>query len=372
MKLKIAVLPGDGIGPEVTNEAIKVLKAIGLEFNHQFSFKEAAVGATAIDQFNDPLPAKTLDLCKHTDAILFGAIGDPKYDNDPSATVRPEQGLLKLRKELGLYANVRPVKAYESLLEKSPLKKHVIIGTDISIYRELTGGIYFGEKYLSEDGNTATDLCAYTRVEIERIAHLAFKAAQSRRKKVTLVDKANVLETSRLWRRVVTELASKYNDVELDFLFVDNAAMQMILNPRQFDVILTENLFGDVISDEASVIGGSIGLLASASVGDKYAMFEPIHGSYSQATGKGIANPIAAILSAALLLEHFGLYSESGMIKAAVDRSLELQITTPDLNESYNNITTSKVGDFIADFISNPNDSNLNFNNIHLGQSTII
>ena len=372
MKLNIAVLSGDGIGPEVTSQAIKVLKAIALEFDHTFLFKEASVGAIAIDEQNNPLPEKTLNLCKSSDAILFGAIGDPKYDNNPSAKVRPEQGLLKLRKELGLYANIRPVKAYETLLDKSPLKKNIIKGTDISIYRELTGGIYFGKKQLSDDGNTASDLCEYSRYEIERIAHLAFKAAQSRKKKVTLVDKANVLETSRLWRKVVTELATQYPDVTLDFLFVDNAAMQMILNPKQFDVILTENLFGDVISDEASVIGGSIGLLASASVGDKYAMFEPIHGSYPQATGKGIANPIASILSAAMLLEHFELFEEAELIKEGVEKSLKLEITTPDLNTKYDNVTTTKVGDFVADFISNPKDSNINFSNIHLGQSTII
>ena len=372
MKLTIAVLPGDGVGPEVTNQAVKVLKAIASEFNHNFKFTNADVGAIAIDKHNDPLPEKTLDVCRSTDAILFGAIGHPKYDNDPSAKVRPEQGLLKLRKELGLFANIRPVKAYNTLLDKSPLKKHIIEGTDISIYRELTGGIYFGEKYLSEDGNVASDLCEYSREEIERIAHLAFKAAQTRKNKVTLVDKANVLETSRLWRLVVTELAEQYKDVTLDFLFVDNAAMQMILNPKQFDVILTENLFGDIISDEASVIGGSIGLLASASIGNKYAMFEPIHGSYPQATGKGIANPIASILSAAMLLEHFGLMNEAELVRLAVERSLKLNITTPDINTIYDNVTTSKVGEFIEDFINNPNDTNMNFSNIHLGQSTII
>lgn len=372
MKLNIAVLPGDGIGPEVTNQAIKALKAIATEFDHNFKFTTADVGAVAIDNYNDPLPMATLDLCKASDAILFGAIGHPKYDNDPSAKVRPEQGLLKLRKELGLFANIRPVKAYETLLNKSPLKKNIIEGTDISIYRELTGGIYFGEKYLSEDGNVASDLCQYSREEIERITHLAFKASQTRKNKVTLVDKANVLESSRLWRRVVTEIAEQYKDVRLDFLFVDNAAMQLILNPKQFDVILTENMFGDIISDEASVIGGSIGLLASASVGEKHAMFEPIHGSYPQATGKGIANPIASILSAAMLLEHFELFNEAKLIKQAVDKSLKLNITTPDINTKYDNITTSKVGDFIEDFINNPKDTNMNFANIHLGQSTII
>ncbi|MDN3491161.1 3-isopropylmalate dehydrogenase [Winogradskyella bathintestinalis] len=372
MKLNIAVLPGDGIGSEVTSQAVKVLKAIASEFNHNFKFTNADVGAIAIDKYNNPLPEKTLDLCRSTDAILFGAIGHPKYDNDPSAKVRPEQGLLRLRKELGLFANIRPVQAYEALLDKSPLKKHIIKGTDISIYRELTGGIYFGEKQLSKDGNVASDLCEYSRKEIERIAHLAFKAAQMRKHKVTLIDKANVLETSRLWRKVVAEIAEDYKDVILDFLFVDNAAMQMILNPKQFDVILTENMFGDIISDEASVIGGSIGLLASASIGEKYAMFEPIHGSFPQATGKGIANPVASILSAAMLLEHFGLFSEAELIRLGVDKSLKLNISTPDINTKYDNVTTGKVGEFIEDFINNPSDTNMNFTNIHLGQSTII
>lgn len=372
MKLNIAVLPGDGIGPEVTEQAVKALKAIALEFDHDFNFTNAPVGAIAIDKTGNPLPEETLDVCETTDAILFGAIGDPKYDNDPSAKVRPEQGLLRLRKSLGLYANIRPVKAYDTLIDKSPLKEHIIKGTDISIYRELTGGIYFGKKHLSDDGNVASDLCEYSREEIERITHLAFKAAQTRKHKVTLVDKANVLESSRLWRKVVTDVAKNYKDVELDFLFVDNAAMQMILNPIQFDVILTENMFGDIISDEASVIGGSIGLLASASVGDKYAMFEPIHGSYPQATGKGIANPIASILSAAMLLDHFNLHTEAEVLRTAVEKSLKLHITTPDLNTKYDNVTTEKVGDFIEDYILHPNDTNLNFKNIHLGQSTII
>ncbi|MDO1502074.1 3-isopropylmalate dehydrogenase [Winogradskyella maritima] len=372
MKLKIAVLPGDGIGPEVTGQAVKALKSIATEFNHHFQFVYADVGAVAIEKYNNPLPYATVELCKKSDAILFGAIGHPKYDNDPNAKVRPEQGLLKLRKELGLYANIRPVKAYDALLDKSPLKRHIIKGTDICIYRELTGGIYFGKKYLSDDGEIASDLCEYSKKEIERIAVLAFEAAQSRKNKVTLVDKANVLESSRLWRRVVTEISKDYPDVELDFLFVDNAAMQLILNPKQFDVILTENLFGDIISDEASVIGGSIGLLASASVGAKHALFEPIHGSFPQATGKGIANPIASILSAAMLLEHFGLNNEAELIRLGVEKALKLKITTPDINPESNSITTSNVGDFIEDFIYNPKDTNHNFINIHLGQSTII
>ncbi|MEL6812714.1 MAG: 3-isopropylmalate dehydrogenase [Bacteroidota bacterium] len=372
MKLNIAVLPGDGIGPEVTQEAVKVLKAIATEFSHEFIFRSAPVGAVAIDIEGTPLPKGTLKLCKSSDAILFGAIGDPKYDHDPSAKVRPEQGLLQLRKELGLFANIRPVKAYDTLLDKSPLKEANIKGTDISIYRELTGGIYFGEKKLNAAGTEASDLCLYTKEEIERIAHLAFKAAQTRKKKVTLVDKANVLESSRLWRKVVTQLATNYPDVNLDFLFVDNAAMQLILNPRQFDVILTENMFGDIISDEASVIGGSIGLLASASVGGTTGLFEPIHGSFPEGKGKGIANPIASILSAAMLLEHFGLTDEASLIRKAVDKSLELQITTADLDADQRGVSTDQVGDFIEDFIQHPEDSNMNFANIYLGQSTII
>lgn len=369
MKLNIAVLAGDGIGPEVSDQAIKALNAIALEFDHKFYFTNAKIGGAAIDDCGDPFPQETLELCKTSDAILFGAIGDPKYDN---AEIRPEQGLLKMRKELGLFANIRPVKAFDSLLDKSPLKTHLIKDVDISIYRELTGGIYFGKKEVSQDGNYASDLCEYSKKEIERIAHLAFKAAKARRQKVTLIDKANVLETSRLWRRTVTELSKAYPEVKLEYLYIDNAAMQMILNPKQFDVILTENMFGDIISDEASVIGGSIGLLPSASIGDKYALFEPIHGSYPEATGKGIANPIAAILSAAMLLEHFGLFDEAEMINYAVEKSLKLGITTPDLAIEHEEVSTSKVGDFIADFISNPADSNHNFLNIHIGQSTII
>ena len=372
MKLNIAVLPGDGIGPEVTTQAIKVLKAIAMEFNHVFTFQTALLGASAIDKTGEPLPEDTLSICQKADAILFGAIGKTSYDLDPYAKVRPEQGLLKLRKKLDLHTNIRPVIAYEDLLIKSSLKKNQIKDTNILIYRELTSGIYFGKKTLSEDGNKASDICEYTRNEVERIAHLAFKAAQARKRKLTLVDKANVLESSRLWRRVVQEMAPQYPNVRLRYMYVDNAAMELIINPKQFDVILTENMFGDILSEEASVIVGSIGLLASASIGENHAMFEPIHGSYSKATNKGIANPIASILSAAMLLDHFGLDDEAALIRSAVDKSLKLHITTPDLNNKYDNITTTKVGDFIEDFIHNPDETNLNFTNIHLGQSTII
>lgn len=372
MNLKIAVLPGDGIGPEVVAQSLKCLQAVEDTFNHNFEYREAAVGAMAIDKKGTPLPDNTLSLCKQADAVLFGAIGDPKYDNNPNAKVRPEQGLLKLRKELGLYANIRPVKVFSSLIGNSPLKKEIVSGTDFVIYRELTGGIYFGEKKINEEGTVASDLCEYSEMEISRIAHFAFKAAKNRNKKLTLVDKANVLESSRLWRKVVTRIAESYPEVHLDYLFVDNAAMQIILNPRQFDVILTENMFGDIISDEGSVIGGSIGLLPSASIGDENALFEPIHGSYPQARGKDVANPIASILSTAMLLEHFGLNEEAHAMRQAVDKSLEKGIVTPDLNPK-SQYGTSQVGDFIAHNIEdNDDDLNMNDENIDLGKSTII
>ena len=371
MKLKIAVLPGDGIGPEITQQSVKVLKAVADRFDHHFQFEDALVGAAAIDLLDNPLPEATLELCKKSDAVLFGAIGHPQYDNNPDAKVRPEQGLLQLRKGLGLFANIRPVKAYDKLIEQSPLKADRIAGADMVIYRELTGGIYFGDKFTAEDGQSATDICTYSVEEISRMAHLAFKAAQQRSKKLTLVDKANVLETSRLWRKTVTKIGEEYRDVALDFLFVDNAAMQMILNPTQFDVILTENMFGDILSDEASVIGGSIGLLASASVGKENAMFEPIHGSYPQATGKGIANPVASILSAAMLLEHFGLVDEAEAVKKAVELSIKLNVCTIDINKD-NHYTTEKVGDFLEGLISEVDNISINNENLNLGQMTII
>ncbi len=371
MKLNIAVLSGDGIGPEVTNQAIKALEAVADRFNHFFTFKEALIGAIAIEKTGSPLPDKTLELCSTTDAILFGAIGATKYDNDPIAKIRPEQGLLKLRKALGLYANIRPIKAYDSILKRSPLRSRITKGIDITIYRELTGGIYFGEQHLSDDGTVASDLCQYSQLEIERIAHMAFKDAQKRRKKLTLVDKANVLESSRLWRRVISDMASQYSDVEVKYMFADNAASQLLKKPSQFDVILTDNMFGDILSEAASVIGGSIGILPSASLGDNFCMFDPYHSSYNRATGKGIANPIAAILSAAMLLEHFDLHEEAQSIKTAVEKALELNLTTPDLNKE-KPFTTEKIGDFIGDYIQEPQEGNINYYNIYMGQSTII
>lgn len=349
MNKKIAVLAGDGIGPEVTEQAVRVLSAVAEAFGHTFTYEEALVGAAAIDATNDPFPGETELVCRQADAILFGAIGHPKYDNDPSAKVRPEQGLLAMRKSLGLYANVRPVKSYPALLEKSPLKNSVIADTDFVVFRELTGGIYFGEpRGRSENGQVAFDTCVYHRDEIVRIARKAFEAAGHRNKRVTLVDKANVLATSRLWRECVTSLAKEYPDITLDFMFVDNAAMKLILNPAYFDVVLTENMFGDILTDEASVISGSLGMLPSASVGDEFQLFEPIHGSYPQAAGKGIANPFGAILSAAMLLEYaFGLKEEAAAIEQAVSDSLDAGFVTEDLT-SENPRSTGEVGDHIA------------------------
>ncbi|PRY12345.1 3-isopropylmalate dehydrogenase [Pontibacter ummariensis] len=365
----IAVLPGDGIGPEVCNEAVKVLKAISERFGHQFEFNTKLMGACAIDATGDPLPEDTLDACFDADAVLMGAIGDPKYDNNPGAKVRPEQGLLRLRKSLGLFANIRPVTAYDALLEHSPLKRDRVEGADMLIFRELTGGIYFGEKGRTED--SAYDHCTYSREEIERVAHLAFQAASARTGKLTLVDKANVLETSRLWREVVQEVAKGYEQVKVDYLFVDNAAMQLILNPKQFDVMLTENMFGDILSDEASVLAGSLGLLPSASVGERTALFEPIHGSYPQAKGKGIANPIASILSAAMLLEHFGLQQEASVVKDAVQNAIDHQILTPELNKE-SSYTTEQVGSYIAYCVLEGAEALPHKSNIEVGLSTII
>jgi 3-isopropylmalate dehydrogenase len=371
MKKNIAVIEGDGIGPEVTKQSVKVLNAIAENFGHEFTYVYCLLGADAIDKTGTPLPQETIDHCLDSDAILFGAIGHPKYDNDPTAKVRPEQGLLGIRKALQLYANIRPVTTYSSLHHLSPLKTKNIEGVDFVIYRELTGGIYFGAKKLNEEQTQASDDCVYTKEEIERISHLAFKHAQTRRKKLTLVDKANVLETSRLWRKVVQEIALQYPDVAVDFLFVDNAAMQIILNPKQFDVILTENMFGDIISDEASVISGSLGLLPSASVGNRTALFEPIHGSYPQAAGKDIANPTGSILSAAMLLDHFGLKEEAALVREAVEWTLSNGFVTKDI-DPVNFYFTSTLGELISDYVSGKIPGSVKKENIELRKSTII
>jgi 3-isopropylmalate dehydrogenase len=370
MDKKIAVINGDGIGPEVTAQSIKVLNAIAVKFGHQFQFVDALMGADAIDKTGSPLPAETIRTCKQSDAILFGAIGHPKYDNDPSAKVRPEQGLLQLRKELELYANIRPINTYHSLEHLSPLKKTQLEGVDFVIFRELTGGIYFGKRSLSEDQSYATDECAYHSYEIERVAHLAFKHAQTRRKKLTLIDKANVLETSRLWRKLIQLMSTQYPDVAVDYMFVDNAAMQVIINPAQFDVILTENMFGDIISDEASVLTGSIGLLPSASIGNASALFEPIHGSYPQATGKNIANPVGSVLSVAMMLDYFELNTEANLVREAVNWTLTNSFVSKDI-DPINNYGTIAIGDLIEDYIKR-NAQHEAISNEDLNASTII
>jgi len=367
----IAVILGDGIGPEVTQQSIRVLDAIAEQYNHQFSYQYCLMGADAIDKTGNPLPDETIEICLESDAILFGAIGHPKYDNDPTAKVRPEQGLLKLRKSLQLFANIRPVSTYPALHHLSPLKEKQLEGVDFVVYRELTGGIYFGEKKVNEDYTEASDLCIYTRSEIERISHLAFQSAQQRRKKLTLVDKANVLESSRLWRKVVQEIAAQYNDVTVDYMFVDNAAMQIIVNPKQFDVILTENMFGDILSDESSVISGSLGLLPSASVGTESALFEPIHGSYPQAAGKDIANPLGSILSAAMMLDHFKLFDEAKIIREAVAWTLSNGFVTKDI-DPINSYFTSTIGELISDYVGGRIPTDVNHSNIELRKSTII
>ncbi len=350
MKLNIAVLAGDGIGPEIVAQAQKAIDAVATKFNHEVEYTSALVGACAIDQVGDPYPEDTHEICMKSDAVLFGAIGDPKFDNDPKAKVRPEQGLLAMRKKLGLYANIRPVTTFPSLLDKSPLRLDIVEGSDLVVVRELTGGIYFGEKGRSEDLKKAFDTCTYTTEEIERILKLAFSYADKRDKRLTVVDKANVLATSRLWRETAQAMEPEYKDIEVDYMFVDNAAMQLIQWPKKFDVMVTENMFGDIISDEASVITGSLGLLPSASVGIHTSVFEPIHGSYPQAAGKDIANPVATVLSAAMLLESLDLLEEAQIIRDAVNKSLEEGIVTEDISKE-KAYKTSEVGDWIAKYI---------------------
>ena len=355
MKLKIAVLPGDGIGPEIMNVALDVLKAVCEKYNHELEYKTALVGACAIDATGNPYPEETHQLCMESDAVLFGATGSPKYDNDPTAKVRPEQGLLAMRKRLGLYANIRPVTTFKSLVKKSPLRTDLIDGADFMCIRELTGGMYFGRPQgRSEDGKTAYDTCVYSTYEIERIVRLAYEFALKRRKKVTVVDKANVLATSRLWRQVSKEIAKDYPDVTTEFLFVDNAAMRIIQWPQDFDVLVTENMFGDILTDEGSVITGSLGMLPSASIGEHTSVFEPIHGSWPQAAGKDIANPLATVLSAAMMLEYaFNLKDEALLIREAVEASLSAKFVTGDIAEQGEpSYKTSEVGKWLVDYVS--------------------
>ena len=353
MAFKIAVLPGDGIGPEIVEQAIKVLKAIGSKFNHEFEFTTALTGAIAIDETGDPYPDETHEICMASDAVLFGAIGDPKYDNNPKAKVRPEQGLLGMRKKLQLFANIRPVHTFESLIHKSPLRPDLVKGADFVVIRELTGGIYYGElRGRTEDGAKAFDTNVYSKDEISRVTKLAFEYAGKRKKRLTAIDKANVLATSRLWRETIQEMEADYPDIKVEHMLVDNAAMQIIQWPTKFDVIVTENMFGDILSDEASVITGSLGLLPSASIGVHTSVFEPIHGSYPQAAGKDIANPLATVLSAAMLLESLNLKEEAQRVRQVVNESMDEGVVTEDIAEDKSKACkTSEVGSWLADRI---------------------
>lgn len=350
MELKIAVLAGDGIGPEISAEGVKVMKAVCSKFGHQVTFTEALCGAAAIDAVGNPFPEETLKTCQDADAVLFSAVGDSRFDNNPNAKVRPEQGLLAMRKQLGLFANIRPVQTFDCLIHKSPLKDELVRGADFVCIRELTGGMYFGEK--KEGDDYAYDTNAYSRHEVERILKVAFEYAQRRRKHLTVVDKANVLASSRLWRKVAQEMAPQYPDVQTDYMYVDNASMRMIQDPKFFDVMVTENTFGDILTDEGSCISGSMGLLPSASTGESTPVFEPIHGSWPQAKGLNIANPLAQILSVAMLFEYFNLKEEGALIRRAVDASLEANVRTPEIQvaggEKYG---TKEVGQWITDFI---------------------
>ncbi len=332
MEFRIAVLKGDGIGPEIVTEACKALDAVGEKFGHTFVYTEAPIGGAAIDAVGECLPERTIDICQGSDSVLLGAVGGPKWDGEPPAN-RPEKALLGIRKELGLFANIRPARLWEPLADACPLKPERLKGgLDLVVVRELTGDVYFGEKSRDEDGRSHDDM-TYSPEEVERIARRAFEMARQRRNHVTSVDKANVLETSRLWRETVARVAEGYPDVELDYLYVDNAAMQLVLNPGQFDVILTGNLFGDILSDEASCITGSIGMLPSASLSlSSRGMYEPIHGSAPDIAGKNLANPIATVLSAAMMLRYsLGLPKEATCIEEAVNRVLEAGFRTADI-----------------------------------------
>ncbi|MFZ9673634.1 MAG: 3-isopropylmalate dehydrogenase [Flavobacteriaceae bacterium] len=352
MNLKIALLAGDGIGPEVIDQAVKVSDAVARKFGHQITWMPALTGAAAIDDCGEPYPLATHEVCLQADAVLFGAIGHPKYDNDPSAKVRPEQGLLKMRKQLGLFANVRPTFTFPSLIDKSPLKRERIEGTDLVFLRELTGGIYFGDKGRTDGGNTAFDHCVYTREEVQRLAKKGFELAMQRSKKLCCVDKANVLETSRLWRETVQAMEKDYPEVTVSYEFVDAVAMRLVQWPNSYDVLITENLFGDILTDEASVISGSMGLMPSASIGLKTSLFEPIHGSYPQAAGKDIANPLATVLSAAMMFEDaFQLKTEAQAIRDVVNKSLAEGVVTEDLSDGGKTYKTSEVGDWLAAYV---------------------
>lgn len=352
---RIAVLPGDGIGVEIIPQAIKVLKIIGAKYGYDFTFTEGLIGGAAYDELGSPLPDTTLALCKNSEAILLGAVGGPKWDTLPVAR-RPEAAaLLPLRKALGLYANIRPAFLYPALVEASTLKKEVVAGTDLVTIRELTGGLYFGEKRREQtaEGEMAVDTLVYSTAEIERITRLAFEVARTRKRKVTSVDKANVLESSRLWREVTTRVHADYPDVELEHMYVDNAAMQLVRRPTQFDVIVTENMFGDILTDQASMLTGSIGMLPSASIGGEVALYEPSHGSAPDIAGQNKANPLATILSAAMMLKYSFHYLEAAAkIEQAVEKVLDAGYRTPDIMEEGKTLVgTTAMGDLVCQYV---------------------
>lgn len=350
MNIHLAILPGDGIGPEIMTQCVAVVNAVAKCFNHNITYTEAICGADAIDKVGDPFPKETLRICQQADAVLFAAVGHPKYDNNPTSPIRPEQGLLAMRKQLGLFANIRPIQTFPCMVHKSPLKDELVSGADFICIRELTGGMYFGEK--QRDNDRAFDTNVYTRPEIERILRVGFQYARQRNHHLTVVDKANILDTSRLWRQIAKEMEPLYPDVRTDYMFVDYASMRLIMEPRYFDVIVTENTFGDILTDEAACITGSMGMLPSASIGTGTPLFEPVHGSWPQATGKNIANPIAMILSAAMMFEHLGLQEESAAIREAVQASLDANVRTPEIQaEGHPYYGTSEVGAWIVEFI---------------------
>ncbi len=348
--MKIAVLPGDGIGPEIMKQGVAVLDAIAEKFGHEVEYKEAICGAHAIDLVGDPFPEETFRICKEADAVLFAAVGDPRFDNDPTSKVRPEQGLLAMRKKLGLFANIRPVQTFKCLLHKSPLRAELVDGADFICIRELTGGMYFGEKY--QDNDKAYDTNFYSRPEVERILKVGFEYARRRKHHLTVIDKANILASSRLWRQIAKEMEPQYPDVKVDYMFVDNASMRMIVEPTFFDVMVTENTFGDILTDEGSCISGSMGLLPSASTGESTPVFEPVHGSWPQAAGMNIANPLAQILSVAMMLEYFGLEQEGTLVRQAVNASLDEEVRTPEIQvEGGAKYGTKEVGEWIVNWI---------------------
>ena len=348
MKANITIMSGDGVGPEITREAVKILQAIGSVFDHDFSLDDVLFGGIAIDKTGTPYPEKTQQACKNSDAVLLGAVGGPKW-SDPNMKVRPEkEGLLEMRADLGIYANIRPIKTYPELIDNSPIKNRYLENIDMVFVRELTGGIYFGEKKKSD--TSASDICEYSKLEIERIARVAANIAQNRRKKITSVDKANVMATSQLWRSTTTELIAKeYNELELEHIFIDAATMHLLSRPADFDVILTDNLFGDILTDEAAMLTGSIGMLPSACLGENsFGVYEPIHGSAPDIANQGIANPCGAILSAAMLLQYsLNLKQEAQVIEQSVSGVIEDGILTKDLTES-GYVSTEEMGTAVA------------------------